>query len=70
MSSSMEYGNCDICGKEAALERTYFYYPFKCECHSPHHFELVCHCKDCIPKVPQETLVRVFPTEIKGVYKK
>ena len=28
----IEFGTCDICGKEAELERTYFYYPIHCEC--------------------------------------
>ena len=28
----IEFGKCDICGKETELERTYFYYPIHCEC--------------------------------------
>ena len=27
-----EFGKCEICGKDAILERTYFYYPIHCEC--------------------------------------
>lgn len=53
----IEYGPCDICKKETQLERTYFRYDIKCECHSPWHFEFISHCKDCIPKEPEETKV-------------
>lgn len=51
---SVEYGICEICGKETFMQRTYFRYDFKCECHSPYHFNLVRHCKDCVPDEPQE----------------
>ena len=54
MSCGIEFGKCDICGKEDNLERTYFEYDIKCECHSPKHFELVSHCKDCVPSMPTE----------------
>lgn len=57
MSGCMEYGKCEICGKEAPLQRTYFRYNIKCECHSPNHFDLVIHCKDCVPTRPKETKV-------------
>ncbi len=40
MSGCVEIGICDICKKEAHLQRTYFRYNIKCECHSPYHFEL------------------------------
>lgn len=53
---------CGICGKEAILSRKYYYYPIKCECHSPCHFELVCHCSTCTPVEPKETRV-LFKTE-------
>mgnify|MGYP005608329895 FL=1 len=52
MSCGIEFGKCDICGKEGNLGRTYFEYDIKCDCHSPRHFELVVHCKDCIPSMP------------------
>lgn len=29
-----EFGKCDICGKEGPLNRKYFHYDFKCECHT------------------------------------
>ncbi len=59
MSGAVEYGRCDICGKEAPLARRYFHYGIPCECHSPNHFELVRHCKDCEPKEPGETTVKL-----------
>jgi hypothetical protein len=62
MSGTCESGKCEICGKEGLLQRTYFNYNIKCECHSPNHFDLVRHCKDCIPKEPRETKV-FFKTE-------
>ena len=49
----IEFGKCEICGKEAPLERTYFYYPIHCECcgskdknGQKQHFEMVVHCED------------------------
>lgn len=55
----IEFGKCDICGKEAPLERTYFIYDIHCQCcgciHDGRdmHFKLVRHCKDCVPGVPR-----------------
>ena len=54
-----EFGKCDICGKENFLERTYFHYNIPCECCGDKedgkdmHFELVCHCENCIPDIPR-----------------
>lgn len=57
----IEFGTCDICGKESEFERTYFYYPIHCECcgskdkdGQKQHFELVLHCKDCPTPMPKE----------------
>lgn len=57
----IEFGKCEICGKETALERTYFYYPIHCECCGSkdkdgqnQHFELVHHRKDCPAPMPKE----------------
>lgn len=57
----IEFGKCDICGKETSLERTYFYYPIHCECcgskdkdGQKQHFELVHHCKGCPAPMPKE----------------
>ena len=55
----IEYGKCDICGKETYLSRTYFHYDIHCQCCGckedgrDMHFELVYHCKDCVPDVPK-----------------
>ena len=56
---AIEFGKCEVCGKETQLERTYFYYPIHCECcgcvdekGQKMHFELVCHCRDCPAPVP------------------
>ena len=57
MSGDIEVGKCDVCGKEAQLDREYYHYDIKCECHGPQHFEIVRHCKDCTPKPPEKTKV-------------
>lgn len=62
MSGEIEWGKCDICGKENALHRKYYYYDIQCECCSPTHFELIRHCKLCASKVKP-------PREIKVVLK-
>lgn len=59
----IEFGKCEVCGNEAQLQRTYFRYDIECECHSPHHFELVRHCKQCVPTEPKETRI-VFKTNL------
>lgn len=57
---AVEIGKCDICGKEARLERTYFEYAISCDCcvsqheGKPTHFEMVRHCSECIPSLPTE----------------
>lgn len=63
MSGSIEFGACEVCGEEAELQRKYYRYNIKCECHGPQHFELVRHCKNCEPKEPVETKV-TFRTEL------
>lgn len=56
----IEFGKCDICGKESGLSRTYFYYNIPCECcgckedGKNMHFVMVRHCEDCVPDVPKE----------------
>lgn len=67
MSGDIEYGTCDICKKETPLERTYFRYDIKCECHSPYHFDLIRHCKDCIPSPPMATKVWLRTDELKQI---
>lgn len=55
----IEWGKCEICGKEGPLERTYFFYPIHCECcgskdkdGQKRHFVLVRHCDKCQAPVP------------------
>lgn len=58
-----ESGRCQVCGKKGIVQRTYFYYEIKCECHSPEHFEIRWHCKDCTPKEPISTEIYIKPTK-------
>lgn len=67
MSGVCEFGVCDICKKETYLERTYFKYNIKCECHSPYHFELVRHCKDCVAIEPKETHITLKTDYLKNI---
>lgn len=59
MSGDSEFGTCDICKKESHIQRTYFRYDIKCECHSPNHFELVYHCNECVPTEPDQTKLTI-----------
>ena len=56
----VEYGKCEMCGREADLQRRYYEFNVKCECHSPRHFELVKYCSDCIPIMPTETTIEIY----------
>jgi len=67
MSGSYEFGLCQYCKKEKPLQRTYFEYAIKCECHSPNHFELVYHCSDCIPIEPKETKITLRTNYLKNI---
>lgn len=58
--NNIEYGICDICGREANLQRKYYHFNIKCECHSPKHFEMVKYCSDCVPLRPAETTIEMF----------
>lgn len=57
MCGDTEFGRCDICGEAGELQRKYYYYDIKCDCHSPKHFEVVRYCKNCSPKPPFQTKV-------------
>jgi len=66
MTGAIEIDKCDVCGKENVhVSRKYYRYDIKCECHSPHHFELVRYCKDCIPKEPKETKIFIKTENLK-----
>ena len=58
--NDIEYGICDVCGREANLQRKYYYFNIKCECHSPKHFEMIKYCSDCVPLRPAETTIEIF----------
>lgn len=63
MCGEMMIGTCDVCGKEhVELRRKYYYYGIKCQCHSPEHFEIVEHCKDCEPIPPSKTVISIQPS--------
>ena len=64
--TEQEKGCCKICMKYKAVNRKYYYYDFKCDCHSPQHFEIVNHCDNCEPKAPDFTRVWATPTEVRG----
>ena len=63
----VEFGRCDICKKETYISRKYYRYDIKCECHSPYHFVIVYHCKDCVPVEPTETTVTLKTSYIKNI---
>ena len=52
MGGDIEFGWCDYCGESGPINRKYYKYGVKCECHSPEHFEIVHHCNKCEPKDP------------------
>ena len=52
MSGCVEFGICQVCNNEGTLNRAYFRYGIKCECHSPEHFQIVWHCDYCVPEDP------------------
>lgn len=69
MCGEIEVGRCECCGKDnIPLERTYFKYPFECECHSPEHFILIRHCEDCDPTEPRETKVTLKTEDLKNPF--
>lgn len=67
MSGTCEFGKCDICKEEKPLQRTYFYYNIKCECHSPYHFVIVHHCFDCVAIEPKETTITLKTDYLKNI---
>lgn len=59
-----EQGICNICHKEKILQREYYHYDIKCECHSPKHFECVKYCNNCIPTEPEETKITIKTSQL------
>lgn len=56
-SGEVMIGKCMYCLKLKNLDRKYFHFNIKCECHSPNHFEIVEHCMSCTPKCPSYTSI-------------
>ena len=52
MGGDKELGYCEYCGELTKINRKYYKYGVKCECHSNEHFELVYHCNYCEPVDP------------------
>ena len=69
MSGEVQFGKCDICKKQTIVESKFYYYGFKCDCHSPEHFERVNYCKDCVPKKPPYTKVTLTDEQAQFIAK-
>ena len=69
MSGEMQFGKCDICKKQTIVESKFYHYGFKCDCHSPEHFERVNYCKDCVPKKPPYTKVTLTDEQAQFIAK-
>ena len=69
MCGEIEISRCDICGADnVPINRKYYHYPnIKCECHSPHHFDIVRYCNKCKPHPPKETKVILKTETIKAL---
>ena len=63
MVGSVEVNNCSICGNLTEVSRKYYHYGIKCDCHSPEHFEIVWHCKNCTPIPPKKTTIYIKPND-------
>lgn len=64
MSGCGEFGRCDICGEDKLINRQYYYYDIKCECHSPNHAEIVYYCNNCKPVEPKLTNVLLKTSDL------
>ena len=69
MSGEVHFGKCDICKKQTIVESKFYKYGFKCDCHSPEHFERVNYCKDCVPKKPPYTKVTLTDEQAQFIAK-
>lgn len=69
MSGETQFGECDICKKQTFVESKFYHYGFKCDCHSPEHFERVNYCKDCAPKKPPYTKVTLTDEQAQFIAK-
>jgi len=64
-----EFGKCPYCKEEKPLNRKYYRYDIKCECHSPQHFEIVWHCNNCTPHEPRVTNIEINTEYLKEIEK-
>lgn len=59
-----EINICSGCKEEEVVSRKYFYYDIKCDCcnsKNDPHFEIVYHCKNCVPFPPKQLNVYLEP---------
>lgn len=61
----VEIGVCNSCGAKGAIKRKYYHYGILCDCHGPEHFEIVFHCKNCIPAEPKTTIITLSTEKLK-----
>lgn len=64
MCGAVESNKCSVCGQVGIVNRTYYYYPIKCNCcnnKDDTHFEIVYTCEDCIPKPTRVIKVVIEP---------
>ena len=60
----IEVNKCNVCGRETQINRKYYRYDIKCDCcnsKEDDHFEIVFHCKNCIPIAPKRIVVHLEP---------
>lgn len=65
MESSIRYGECENCFKEAVLTEKTYNYPIKCQCHSVNHVETIYVCSSCKNAEPTLTTVIMRTKELK-----
>lgn len=61
-----EINICSGCKQEDVVSRKYFYYDIKCDCCNSEkdpHFEIVYHCKNCVPFPPKKISVYLNPIQ-------
>ena len=61
----VEISKCQYCGTKGPVKRKYYHYDITCDCHSPEHFEIVFHCKNCIPAEPKTTIITLSTEKLK-----
>lgn len=59
MSGDIEHGQCEVCGKEGEVTRTYFTISVNCSCCIDGHHKMVRHCVSCKPPLPRTLTIHV-----------